>query len=73
VRSDLDSTTKYWWCVDDLAERYHLAPKTIRVLLAPHRGKCHLGRRGRHPRLLLWAPLEVVRILDRDRRRLQVA
>lgn len=65
---DLKTTTQYWWNVDQMAALWHITPKTVRGLLGPHRGKCHLGRRGKNPRLVLWVPLEVVRTMDRERR-----
>jgi hypothetical protein len=72
MKDDLMLTTKYWYSVADLAARYHVSEKTVRLhILPPHRGRCHLARRGRHPRLLLWIPAEVVRLLDRERRATQ--
>lgn len=64
---DLDLTTKFWWTTEDLAQRWHVSEKRVRELLAPHRRHCHLARRGRHPRLCLWIPIEIVKVLDRDR------
>lgn len=68
----LTTTTKYWWCVADLAERWHVSPQMVRLLLKPYRGRCHRARRGKHPRLLLWVPLAVVATLDREREWRQV-
>lgn len=68
VPSDLDTTAKYWWTLQELSARYHVGLRMVQDLIRPHRGRCHLGRRGKHPRMVLWVPLEVVRALDRERR-----
>lgn len=67
-RSDLDVTSQYWWSVSDLCTRWHIGAQMVRLLLKPHRGRCHMARRGKHPRHQLWVPVEVVRVLDRERR-----
>lgn len=69
--SDLDTTACYWWTTDRLAARWHISEKRVRELLVPHRGSCHLGRRGRNPRLVLWVPVDVVRRLDQERQGLR--
>lgn len=68
MKDDLTLTSKYWWSVDELAERYRLSVPSAHRLVQPHRGKCYIGRRGKHPRRVLWIPVEVVRVLDRERR-----
>lgn len=65
--SDLDVTAQFWWTTDQLGARWHISEKRVRELLVPHRGQCHLGRRGRHPRLCWWVPLPIVQRLDRER------
>jgi hypothetical protein len=65
--TDLDLTAQIWWSVEQLADRWHISEKRVRQLLEPHRALCHLARRGRHPRLCLWAPKEVVARIDRER------
>lgn len=65
--SDLNMTAQYWWSVEDLGQRYHISAKRVREILQPFKGRCHKARRGRHPRLCLWVPIEVVRVLDKDR------
>ena len=60
----------YWFTVEDLALRWHLAPKTARKLLRPFRRRCHLARRGAHPRLILWIPRDAVLSIERSRGRL---
>jgi hypothetical protein len=69
--SDLDLTHQIRWSVEQLAARWNISEKRVRQLLEPHRGKCHLQRRGRHPRLCLWAPKEVVAAIDRERAAIQ--
>lgn len=65
---DLRTTSQYWFCVDDLMALWHLSGKMVHTLLQPHRGRCHLARRGRQPRLVLWVPIEVVRTINNDRK-----
>lgn len=69
--SDLDVTAQFWWTTDQLGARWHISEKRVRELLVPHRGQCHLARRGKNPRLVLWIPIDVVKRLDRDRRELR--
>lgn len=65
--SDLDVTAQFWFTADQLAARWHLSERRVRELVAPHHGQCHMARRGRHPRLALWIPIDVVKRLDRER------
>lgn len=70
-RSDLDTTAQYFFSVSDLAARWHITEKTVREILKPYKGRCHYGRRGSHPRLCLWVPIDVVRVMDSERRKLR--
>lgn len=69
--SDLDTTAKFWWSVEDLSVRWHITPEYVRRLLIPHKGACHMARRGRNWRLTLWIPVDVVAKLDKERRAVQ--
>jgi hypothetical protein len=69
--TDLDLTAQYWFSVEQLAARWHIGPQMVRLLLKPYRARCHRARRGKHPRLCLWVPVEVVRRLDQERRETQ--
>jgi hypothetical protein len=64
---DLKTTAQYWFSVEDLAALWHIKAQMVRLLLKPHRGRCHLARRGKRPERVLWIPVEVVRALDRER------
>ena len=57
----------YWFTVEDLASRLHLAVETARKLVRPFRARCHLARKGSHPRLVLWIPRDVVLKIERQR------
>jgi hypothetical protein len=59
--------SKIWYLVEELAVRWHLSEKRVRQLLEPHRARCHKARRGRHPRLSIWIPREVVLLMDKER------
>jgi hypothetical protein len=65
--NDLDLTAQYWWSVADLCARWGIKAQMVWILLKPYRGRCHRARRGKHPRLTLWVPIDVVRELDRER------
>lgn len=59
-----------WYTVQELADRLHLRPKTVRRILRPYRDRCHLARNGSHPRLVLWVPLAVVLSIEKARKAL---
>lgn len=50
---------KPWYTLAEVAALLHVGIRTTRRLLAPYREQCHLARKGRHPRLVLWVPVEV--------------
>lgn len=50
-----------WYFVDEVAALVYRAPSTVHGLLAPHRARCRLVRRGEHPRLHLHVPEDVLR------------
>lgn len=54
---------KPWYTLAEVADMLHVGTRTTRRLLAPYRGQCHLARKGRHPRLVLWIPGSVVSVL----------
>lgn len=64
---------KDWYTLAELASELHVGGRTAIRLLAPYRGACHLGRNGRHPRLVLWIPASVVQELCDARRPLKKA
>lgn len=51
---------KEWYTIPELAELLHVGGRTTLRLLEPHRAQCHLARRGKNPRLVLWIPASVV-------------
>lgn len=51
---------KEWYTLAELAELLHVGGRTTLRLLEPHRGRCHLARKGQNPRLVLWIPAAVV-------------
>ena len=51
---------KEWYTISELADLLHVGGRTTLRLLEPHRGRCHLARRGKNPRLVLWVPAAVV-------------
>lgn len=59
---------KPWYTLAEVAAMLHVGTRTTRRLLAPYRDKCHLARKGQHPRLLLWIPGSVVTALCEGRR-----
>lgn len=60
-------TEKVWFTVEELAARLHVQRITAWRLLRPYRARCHLGRNGSHPRLVLWVPSAVVNEISAER------
>lgn len=58
---------KPWYTVGEVAVVLHVQRMTAWRLLRPYRERCHLARAGRHPRLYLWVPVDVVEELRASR------
>lgn len=56
-----------WYTVEEVAEELHVRPLTAWRLVRPYRDRCHLARKGRHPRRVLWIPEAVLRQLREAR------
>lgn len=54
---------RQWYTTEDVAAELHVKRITAWRLLRPYRSRCHTGRKGRHPRRVLWVPAAVVREL----------
>lgn len=69
--STVTSTTPStrWFTLHAVADRLHVGWLTAWRLVRPHRDKCHLARKGSHPRLVLWVPAEVVAEIERAQER----
>ncbi len=59
-----------WYTLAEIAALLHVGERTTRRLLRPHRSRCHLARKGTHPRLVLWVPVAVVTELREARKEL---
>ena len=64
------SEAKAWFTIPEIAALLHVGGRTTLRLLTPYRAKCHLARRGKNPRLVLWVPAAVVTELCNARREL---
>lgn len=54
---------KQWYTLAEIATLLHVSVRTAVRLVDPYRdrGYCHLARNGKHPRLVLWVPVAIVR------------
>lgn len=64
------TTVAKWYTVREMADRLRLRPHTVWLILQSYRDQCRLGRKGSHPRKLLWIPIEVVRAIEKQRKSL---
>lgn len=56
-----------WYTVRELAELLRVKPRTAWLKVRPYRDRCRRGRNGSHPRMVLWIPAEVVRVIEKGR------
>lgn len=59
-----------WVTVHELADRLRLRPHTAWLLVRPYRARCRLGRKGSHPRKVLWIPADVIHAIEKQRQTL---
>ena len=52
-----------WLRVSEISELVHRAPSTVHKLVAPYRQRCLLATHGDHPRLHLYVPVAVARLI----------
>ena len=56
-----------WLTLAQVADALHVSTRWARELVRPYRDRCHIARRGDHPRLLLWIPHAVLTQLLAER------